>query len=331
MTSRRAFGLLLAALLALGWAADELEDCATCPQVELEREGKPIVAVKTSPDDVSDVFVIEYLDVLIDTLTTFDPEGRTATVGEAAFWWDAASQVEEGLKTGALVWATYNGDRAAAAGRAYLVELRRYDGEARGKHPLHRFIIYDPAPYRTLVRFGEDARAYGHLASVERVKDVYERIALGDGEARYLADEDRFEVRFEDVDEAVEIAQGKSRAWGRRLDYDNDRGEATLSGPVRLERPGEKPLAGRAERLRYDVDDETLTLTGGVRLEQDGRVTTATSARIVEREGYAYLYGDPVVSTGADGEVRGRAVRYDLETGELVVLEAVKATFEDAR
>jgi len=331
LTSRGALGLFVALALALGWAAQEGEDCATCPQVELEREGKPIVAVKTSPDDVSDVFVIEYLDVLIGELTALKVEERTAEVEGRAFWWDAASQVEEGLEVGALVWATYNGDRADDAGRAYLVALRRYEGEARGEHPFHRFIIYDPAPYRTLVRFGEDARAYGHLASVERVKDVYERIVLGDGEARYLADEDRFEVRFEPGDEAVEIAQGKSRAWGRRLDYDNDLGEATLSGPVRLERAGEKPLEGRAETLRYNVDDETLTLLGGVRLEQDGRVTTAASARIVEREGYAYLYGDPVVSKGKDGEVRGLAVRYHLDSGELVVLEAVEATFEDAR
>ncbi len=329
MVSRAAAALALAlALWAGAQPADEA--CVNCPTVELEREGKPIVAVKTSPDDVSDVFVIEYLDVQTGYLETLDPDARRARVDGVELWFDARSRVDPALATGDFVWAVYNPDLDDGGGRAYLLELRPYpEGEA-ARHDLQRFLIYDPAPYRTRVRFGEDTEAYGHIAQVERVKGVSERVVLGDGEVSYLEDADRFEVNFRDGDQAVEVVQGKSRAWGRRLDYDNTTGKARVAGPIRLERAGEKPLNGSSQTLVYDLDEDTLTLQGEVVLVQQDRTTRAETAYVVESEGYAYLYGDPVVSQGPDGEVRGRVVRYRLDSGELLVLEGVEAVFEDA-
>ena len=318
------FFFLLAAAPPAG-----VEDCLTCPQVELERDGKPIVAVKTSPDEVSDVFVIEYLDVQVDKLKQRDDEARILTVGDREMWWNEASRLDPDLKPDDYVWAVYNPDLTDEAGRAYLLDLKPSEARQPAHYEMQRFVIYDPDPYQTLVRFGEDARAYGHLALVERVKGVYERIALGSGSAKYLEDEDRFVTSFDETDGAVSVVQGKSRASGKRLDYDNDSGDAVLAGPINLERSGDEPLTGTADRLVYNVDSEEITLTGNVVLEQGNRTTKASSALLLESAGYAYLYGDPVVSKGPDGEVRGLKVRYDLDSGELLVLEGVAAVFED--
>ena len=305
------------------------EDCLTCPQVELERGGKPIVAVKTSPDEISDVFVIEYLDVRVGVLKQRDDEARLLTVGDQEMWWNDASRLDPGLEAGDFVWAVYNPDLTDETGRAYLLELKLSEASQPAHYEMQRFVIYDPDPYQTLVRFGEDARAYGHLALVERVKGVYEKISLGSGSAEYLEDEDRFVTTFSEVADAVSVVQGKSRASGKRLDYDNDSGNAVLAGPINLERSGEEPLNGSADRLVYNVDSEAITLFGNVALEQNERHTTANTALLLESAGYAYLYGDPVVSKGPDGEVRGNKVRYDLDSGELLVLEGVAAVFED--
>jgi len=308
-------------------AADE--DCLTCPQVELERDGKPIVAVKTSPDEVSDVFVIEYLDVQVDKLKRRDDEARLLTVGNREMWWNDASRLDPNLKPGDFVWAVYNPDLTDESGRAYLLELRPDQTTKTAHYELQRFVIYDPPPYQTLVKFGEDARAYGHLALVERVKGAYEKITLGSGNAEYREDEDRFVATFNDEKEAVSVVQGKSRARGKRLDYDNDSGNALLQGPVNISRDGDKPLKGSADSLNYNVDAETITLQGQVVFEQSNRTTTADSAVLVEKAGYAYLYGKPVVSKGADGEIRGNLIRYNLDSGELLVLEQVSATFDN--
>ena len=328
MASKGAAALLVL-LLALGARAGS-EDCASCPTVELERDGKPIVAVKTSPDDVSDVFVIEYLDVQTGVLEALDAEAGLARVAGLAFWLDTNTRVAGEPRPGAFVWAVFNPDLEDDAGRAYLLELRPYPEGDPSRRTLHRFLIYDPEPFRTEVRFGEDTRAFGHVARVERVKSVRERVVLGDGVVRYLEAADRFETEFALKEQAVEIEQGKNRAWGRQLDYDNGSGLARLMGPVSLRRSGDNPLQGKSESLVYDVDEETLTLLGAVVLKQEERTTEAEQARIVESEGYAYLYGDPVISRGPDGEVRGRVVRYRLDDGELLVLEGVEAVFEDA-
>ncbi|WP_457636796.1 LptA/OstA family protein [Oceanithermus sp.] len=327
MLRKISLGVLFLLLAAAPPAASN--DCPTCPQVELDRNGKPIVAVKTSPDEVSDVFVIEYLDVQTGELQSLNREARTATINGLRTWWNDASRLAPDLRVGDFVWAVYNPDLTNDAGYAYLLELKPAPPGQPAHHQMQRFIIYDPAPYQTLVRFGSDARAYGHLALVERVKGVYEKITLGDGSASYLEDEDRFVTAFTEKNDAVSVVQGKSRASGKRLEYDNDSGNAVLAGPVTLKRTGEEPLDGSADELTYNVDSEEITLMGEVVLKQNDRTTNANSAILLESAGYAYLYGDPVVSTGPDGEVRGLEVRYNLDNGELFVLKDVNAVFED--
>ena len=328
MANKRS-SLLLLLLPVLAFAAKPADDCATCPRVELERDGKPIVAVKTSPDEVSDVFVIEYLDLQTGKIEKLDEKKGLVVVAGKAFWLDSRSRLADGLAPPDRAEAIYNPDRENDSGLPYLVELRPAAGERTGHFDLQRFIIYDPDPYQTQVSFADDARAYGHLALVERAKGLFENITLGSGSAAYLEDEDRFEVKMTDVPDAVTVVQGKSRASGRRLEYDNASGMAVLAGPVKLERSGEKPLSGGADELVYQVDDKTLTLYGHVVFKQEGRTTSADTAVIVEAQGYAYLYGQPVNSRGEDGELSGEAVRYNLDTGELLVLKGVKATFED--
>ena len=325
----RKISLALSLLLLAAAPPQSAADCPTCPQVELERDGKPITAVKTSPDEVSDVFVIEYLDVQTGRLESRDDESYTLTVAGLSLWWNEASRLSGGLEPGDFVWAVYNPDQSDDEGRAYLVELKPYGPGEPAHYELQRFVIYDPEPYQTLVTFGDDARAFGHLALVERVKGIYEKIILGSGKAEYLESEDRFAVNFEESADAVSVVQGKSRASGRRLDYDNDSGDAFLSGPVKLTRSGDEPLDGNADRLVYNVDSEAITLSGNVVLRQNERTTSASEAVLLEKKGYAYLYGDPVVSKGSDGEVRGRVVRYRLDDGELLVLEGVSAVFEE--
>ena len=327
MLRKISLALFLLLLSAAPPAGDE--DCLTCPQVELERDGKPIVAVKTSPDEVSDVFVIEYLDVQVGPLQNRNDEARVLTVGDIDMWWNDASQLEPNIPPGEFVWAVYNPDLSDNSNRVYLLELKLTEATKPAHYEMQRFVIYDPEPYNTLVKFGADAHAYGHLALVERVKGVFEKITLGSGKAAYVENDDRFITTFADKKDAVNIVQGKSRASGKRLDYDNNGGNAILAGPITLERSGKKPLDGSADRLIYNVDSETIILIGKVILKQDSRITKAESALLLESTGYAYLYGDPVISEGNDGVLRGLQVRYNLNSGELVVLKGVAAVFED--
>jgi len=323
--------ILVVALILIVWAQTSPENCVNCPTVELDRDGKPIIAIKTSPDNVSDIFIIEYLDVQTGILEQVNLKAHFVRVAGITLWFDERTRMNTDLTTGSTVWAVYNPDLTDNSGNGYLLELLPYSEKKPIHKALHRFIIHDPEPYRTLVRFGEEARAYGHLAQVERVKGLREIVALGDGSVAYLEAADRFEVKLVPRKDAVEVVQGKSHAWGRKLDYDNGTGLASVLGPIRLERAGDEPLEGSSDLLIYDVDSETLTLKGKVVLKQSGRTTNAETAHVSESEGYAYLYGNPVISKGADGEVRGKVVRYNLDNGELLVMEGIEAIFEDVR
>ncbi|GIW37939.1 MAG: hypothetical protein KatS3mg074_337 [Meiothermus sp.] len=152
------------------------------------------------------------------------------------------------------------------------------------------------------------------------------------GTARYIEEEDRLELELKPAPRAVEVQQGKSKAWGSRLDYDNESGNARVTGPIELERTGEKPLQGSAERMVYNVDDEILHLFGSIKLVQDGRTSTAESAVVREKDKVAYLFGSkekPVRSQNKDGFVEGTRVLYNLDTSDVVVLEGVKGEFQD--
>jgi len=58
------------------------------------------------------------------------------------------------------------------------------------------------------------------------------------------------------------------------------------------------------------------------------RVSEADRLELDEAAGVALLTGSPAVSRRGGDEVRGNALRYDLETDEVVATGAVSATFE---
>lgn len=82
----------------------------------------------------------------------------------------------------------------------------------------------------------------------------------------------------------------------------------------------------------YNVDDEILRLLGGVRLVQEGRTTTAALAVVQEKDRVAFLYGTkekPVRSENKDGFVEGGKLLYNLDSGDVVVLEGVRGEFQE--
>ena len=185
------------------------------------------------------------------------------------------------------------------------------------------FVFYDPPPYRVTVRFGEDARAYAALALVDQPDQGGGTVALAEGEARYSEAEDRVLYELRSEPGAVAIEKGKLRAEGRRLDYDNETGVARVLGPVAFRREGPNPLKGRAQALLYRVEEGELWLLGGVAIEQGKRKTHADRALVDEARGLAFLEGTPVKSQAPGEELVGKRLVYDLESGELWVLEGV--------
>ncbi|WP_038057535.1 hypothetical protein [Thermus amyloliquefaciens] len=305
-----AFRWLLLFLLALVLA---LAQEVYRPEVELVRKDKKVVAWVSGEE--GSLFYADYGDLLVGELQALSSE-RVQVEGRV-FFRDAGSALEEGLKVGERVEVAYNPDWERE-GLPYLMRLRRA-GEGKGERYL-RLVLYDPKGVE--VRLGEEVEAQGPLAVVERGR--VEELFLSGGEARYLEEEGRLELR--PAPGKVAVVQGRVRVEGQGLRYLNDTGEAFLEGPLRLQREGEKPLSGKAGALRYLLDEDRLWLLGGVEFTQGGRTTKAERALLREKEGYAYLFGG-VESRDEKGQVRGERVRYALRTGEVVVLGGVAGEF----
>ncbi len=300
---------------------------------EIERRGKKIVVVKTGPDDPP--ALIELRDLYGGVVTALDPETKRLWIGEQVFvtdrltrYWQEGKEVFfEALRVGQEVRLEV-AEQNDGALKAFDVQIG-----AKPEGPsLVRSLFADPPPFRVQIGFGEDARAYGAIARVEQIRQVNDFVFLTGGTARYLEEEDRLELDLKPAPRAVEVQQGQSRAWGSRLDYDNESGEARISGPIELERSGEKPLQGGAQRMIYNVDEEILQLFGGVRLVQEGRTTTAEVALVREKDRVAYLFGtqaQPVRSQNKDGFVEGTRLLYHLDSGDVVVLEGIKGEFQE--
>lgn len=304
----RGAGLLLLAFLAL---AQEVFR----PEVELLRKEKRVVASVSGEEE--SLFYAEYGDLHRGPLVALE-EGRVQ-VGERAFFRDAGSLLEEGLRVGEEVEAAYNPD-LEREGLPYLMRLRRASGKGEGRYL--RLVLFDPKGVE--VRIGEDLRAQGPLGVVERggVEELY----LTGGEARYLEAEGRLDLR--PGPGQVLVRQGAVRVEGKALRYRNDTGEALLEGPLALSREGEKPLKGQAGSLLYLLDEDRLWLLGGVEFRQGGRITKAERALLREKEGYAYLYGG-VESRDERGFLKGERVLYALRTGEAIVLGGVAGEFRE--
>jgi lipopolysaccharide export system protein LptA len=298
------------------------------PTATLERKGKTITAIKTSPDDQG-VGQIEERDLIVGKLEQLDPAARGMVVGGQAVSLNEKTQMADGLKVGDGVTVEYVKDEDKPDQTP--LARRVYAGERKGA-VLQRFVFNDPAPFRVNVRFGKDARAYGSLALVEKIKDGNETVRLDGGSATYSEADDRLEIKPQAVPKAVEVRQGKSIVFGSRLEYDNDTGDANILGPNEISRSGDKPLKGQSQRMVYNVDDETLKMFGGIKLEQNGRTTVATSALVREKDGVAYLFGtdkEPVVSTDKNGTAKGSRIRYNLDTGDVVVEKPAGSEFND--
>jgi len=324
---------LVSGLLLLVAIAQQEPEPSFQTTAEIERRGKKIVVVKTGPDNPP--AIIELRDLYGGIITALDSEKKTLSLGEQVFitdkltrYWHEGKQVQfSDLKIGQQV-------RLEAAEQND-GSIKAFDVQIGGKREgpsLIRSLFADPPPFRVQITFGEDAQAFGAIARVEQIREVNDYVFMTGGTARYIEEEDRIELDLKPAPRAVELQQGKSKAWGSRLDYDNESGDARLAGPIELERSGDKPLQGNAQRMIYNVDEEVLRLFEGIRLVQNGRTTTAHSAVVREKDRVAYLFGTkdrPVRSQNKDGFVEGTRVLYNLDTSDVVVLEGVKGEFQD--
>ncbi|GEM83321.1 DUF5666 domain-containing protein [Meiothermus hypogaeus] len=324
---------LLSGLLLLIALAQQDPEPAFQTTAEIERRGKKIVVVKTGPDNPP--AIIELRDLYGGVIAALDAEKKSLRVGEQVFttdkltrFWHEGKAVQfSDLKVGQQV-RLEAAEQNDGSLKAFDVQV----GAKREGPSLSRSLFADPPPFRVQITFGEDARAFGAIARVEQVREVNDYVFMTGGTARYIEEEDRLELELKPAPRAVEVQQGKSKAWGSRLDYDNESGNARVTGPIELERTGEKPLQGSAERMVYNVDDEILHLFGSIKLVQDGRTSTAESAVVREKDKVAYLFGSkekPVRSQNKDGFVEGTRVLYNLDTSDVVVLEGVKGEFQD--
>ncbi|MER3482866.1 MAG: hypothetical protein C4332_06650 [Meiothermus sp.] len=298
------------------------------PTATLERKGKTITAIKTSPDDKG-VGQIEERDLIVGKLEKLDTAAKQLAVAGKTVVMNDKTQMEGSLKVGDPVTVEYVKDEDKPNDPP--AARRVYAGERKGT-VLQRFVFNDPAPFRVNVRFGKDARAFGSLALVEKIKDGNETVRLDGGSATYSEQDDRLDIKPLAQPKAVEVRQGKSTVFGSRLEYDNDTGDANISGPNEISRTGDKPLTGQSQRMIYNVDDETLKMFGDIKLVQKDRTTTATSALVREKEGVAYLFGtdqSPVVSTDKNGTAKGARIRYNLDTGDVVVEKPAGSEFND--
>ena len=135
----------------------------------------------------------------------------------------------------------------------------------------------------------------------------------------------------DDVDALVTLEQGRTTVTGARFFLEQDTDVARMDGPVALARSSEDgtvTLEASAGTLLLDVKTEVATLEGDVVVTSDDRVSRADRLELDEVAGVALLTGDPAVSTRGDEKVRGRTLRYDLETDDVVAIGAVGATFE---
>lgn len=129
----------------------------------------------------------------------------------------------------------------------------------------------------------------------------------------------------------VELTQGRTRVVGRSFFLDRGTDVATMDGPVDLVRTpasGGDVVRADADALTYELEGGRSTLTGGVRVEAGARVSEADTLELDEGAGVAILTGDPAVSRAGSDEVKGRRLRYDLETNDVVIEGNVEGTFE---
>jgi lipopolysaccharide export system protein LptA len=129
----------------------------------------------------------------------------------------------------------------------------------------------------------------------------------------------------------IELRQGRTTISGSRFFLDRGTDVAEMLGPIDLERTptyaNQAPLRATATTMTYDLERELSTLVGKVVVTSETRVSEADRLELDELAGVAILTGSPAVSRRGEDEIRGRTLRYDLDTDEVVAIGAVSGSF----
>jgi len=191
-------------------------------------------------------------------------------------------------------------------------------------------LFFGPAPgfVETLI----DATRLTSSLAIVRVPDGDgdETIELLPGRASF--DRPGCLERLEALEEAVVVLeQGRTTVVGSRFWLEQETDVAIMDGPVTLRRTSEDggvTLEASAARLWLDIGTEVATLEGDVVVSSADRVSRAERLELDEEAGIALLTGDPAVSSSGSDEIRGRTLRYDLETDDVIAIGGVGARFE---
>lgn len=180
------------------------------------------------------------------------------------------------------------------------------------------------------------------LAIITKQQGGDGHIEMTAGSARYLDEApegktDRLsrcevEARAEVKNDTVDVTQGKTSLKGSKLVYDENDGVARIAGPITFSR---EKLSGKSQRIDVDVEREVTTLVGGVEFRDGERTSKAERVDYDDTRNVAILRGTPEklaeTSTPKD-TLRAETIRYNLDTGEAVVLRGEKpisGKFED--
>ena len=180
------------------------------------------------------------------------------------------------------------------------------------------------------------------LAIITKQKDGDGHIEMTAGTARYLDEApagktDRLslcEVEATPVirNDTVRVTQGKTNLRGSKLVYDEEDGVARIAGPITFTR---EKLTGSSTRIDVDVEQEVTTLVGNVQFRDGERVSSAEYVDYDDTKNVAILRGSaakPAETRTSKEVLRAEVIRYNLDTGEAVVMRGEKpitGTFED--
>lgn len=180
------------------------------------------------------------------------------------------------------------------------------------------------------------------LAIVTKKSGGDGHIEMSAGTARYLDDPppgktDRLSLCAVEAtpvvkNGTVDATQGKTRLKGSKLVYDESDGIARIEGPISFTR---EKLTGSSERIEMDIEKQTTTLVGAVQFRDGNRTSKAARVDYDDTKNVAILRGTPQrpaeTSTPSD-TLRAETIRYNLDTGEAVVIRGDKpitGTFDD--
>jgi lipopolysaccharide assembly outer membrane protein LptD (OstA) len=214
-------------------------------------------------------------------------------------------------------------------GARFILNVRDCEEETR----LNVITAPDPGYVETLMN---EARIVSPIALLRRPEEGEEEetLDLFGGSITFDAENPRNRcpqdvARSDGAD--VVITEGRTTISGTSLFYENATGIGRLAGPVQLKREPEgdaELLEATAETLELNVDENTRVLSGNVQITSGERVSEAEVLEYDEAAGLAILKGSPARSRLGTDLVEGNVIEYFLDSNDVVVREAVRATFE---